>query len=112
MRCCLIQFAAIFLAFQCMQGTLRDTTKRAIKRHHDSHGIELFKTSVYPFSRGDIYDDQDFHELSLPSLRARRQNTGTAGDPEAYTYYSTSNHQYARVRYLGEGSKVIVHYYI
>ena len=118
MRCCSIQFAAIFLAFQCIQGTFRDTTKRAIKRHHD--GIELFKTSVYPFSRGDINDDQDIHEVSiptsaiLPGLRARRQNTaaGIVGDPEAYTYYSNDDHQYARVNYLGEGSKVIVHYYV
>ena len=113
MRCCSIQIAAIFLAFQCTQGTLRDTTKRAIKRHHD--GIELFKTSFHPFSRGDINYDQDVHELSipasatLPGLRARRQNTGIAGDPEAYTYYSNDDHQYAKVIYLGEGSKVIVH---
>ena len=110
MRCCLIQFVAIsVLAFQCIQGTLCDT-KRSIKRHHE--GIELFKMSVQPFSRSDINDNQDVHKLSIPAsatLRTRRQNNGTAGDPEAYPYYSSDDHQYAKVNYLGEGSKVIVH---
>ena len=111
MRCCLIQLATIFLALQCIQATLRGTN-RSIKRH--TGGIELLKTSIRPSSRGDINDDQEVHELSkltpamLPHLRPSRQNTGTPGDPESYSYYFSDNHQYARVNYLGEGSKVIL----
>lgn len=110
MRCCLIQLATVFLALQCIQATLRGTN-RSIKRH--TGGIELLKTSVRPSSRGDINDDQEVHELSkltpatLPHLRSSRQNTGTPGDPESYSYHFSDNHQYARVNYLGEGSKVI-----
>ena len=115
MRCCLIQLATIFLTFQCIQGTLHDT-KRSIKRRTD--GIKFLKTSVHPFSRDGINDDQDVHELSKPTLatqpglRARKQSTGTAGNPEALSSYLSDNHQYARVNYLGEGNKVIYILYI
>ena len=97
---CLVQFAIIFQLFQCIQGVLRP-----FNTHQHKEDIELFRESLNALFRSDINSDRDVNIPAKPALRTHRQNTG--GNPEysAYNYLGDSN-QYARVSYLGEGSKV------
>ena len=89
MRSRLLQFVVIFLLLQCIQGALHHfNTER-----HQQDTEHVLKNMF----------DQDTN--GLPQLRIRKQNAG--GDPESNTnYLAHDEHQYARVSYLGEGSKV------
>ena len=94
----LLQFVVIFLLLQFIQGTLRhfDT-----KRRYQEDTEYVLKNYRSRFSKTKV--DRDINRL--PQLRIRKQNAG--GEPESNTYYLTNDdHQFARVSYLGEGSKV------
>ena len=97
MRSRLLQFVVIFLLLQCIQGALRHfNTER-----HQQDTEYVLKNYRNTFYRSKV--DRDINEL--PQLRIRKQNAG--GDPESNTNYLTyDDNQYARVSYLGEGSKV------
>ena len=99
MRYNLVQFAIVFLLLQCIQGALRrfDT-----KRHPED--IEYLVKDVRDAFSGS-YKNVDRYVNGLPRPRARRQSMGNS--PEAYTFYLTDDHrQFARLSYIGEGSKV------
>lgn len=98
MGCCLVQFVIILLLFRCIQGVLRP-----FNTHRREEDIEIFRKSLDTLFRSDI-NARDINIPSKPALRTRRQNTG--GYPEAHSFYLHDSRQYARVSYLGEGSKV------
>ena len=109
MRHVLVQFVTIFVLFQCIKGTLHHF--QANKKQYPAGNVEYHFKKKYHFEEHrDIFtrsDDNDIavDKLSKQPLRARRQNIG--GDPESYTFNLTSDdHQYARVVYSAEGSKV------
>ena len=94
MRCNLATILLLCLLVQSLQGALRpfnternpEDTEYVFEKYQDS-----FSTS-------------DGNEVNgAPRLRARRQNS-----PEAYPSFTfpLDSHQFARVMYIGEGSKV------
>ena len=98
MRSRLLQFTVIFLLLQCIQGTLRHFNT---KRRHQEDTEYVLKNYRSTFSKTKV--DRDI--TGFPQLRIRKQNA--EGEPESNTYYLTNDdHQFARVSYLGEGSKV------
>lgn len=99
MRYSLVQFAIIFLFLQCVQGEIRRFNTERLPEDIE-YVVKDLRNS---FSRSDINVDGDVN--GLPQLRTRRQNMG--GDPVASSVYLfNDNRRYARLSYIGEGSKV------
>ena len=94
MRCNLATIFLLCLLVQSLQGALRpfnteehpEDTEYVLEKYQDS------------FDGNEVYGSRQ--------LRARRQNAG--GVPQAYPSFTLrgDNRQFARVMYIGEGSKV------